>query len=167
MPLDRPAAIRLFPDPVLRTKAQPVNRIDKAVLNAIDALEALMRHQRHGIGIAAPQIGISRQIALVDVSARMKGADLLILINPVILKAWDARPSREGCMSLPDYTAVIKRYERVLVRWLDQKGKRQQKLCEGIEAVCVQHEIDHLNGMLYIDRVQSLKRDMIPRQKTA
>ena len=163
MPPDRPASLRIFPDPILRGKARPVTKIDAGVLRTIRLLEVTMRHQPHGIGIAAPQIGVSKRIAVVDVSERVAGAGRMTLINPIIVKAWEERPSREGCMSLPDYTAVIKRYHRVLVKWIDEAGKTREKLCEGIEAVCLQHEIDHLDGTLYIDHVISLKRDMIPR----
>ena len=122
-----------------------------------------MRAQPHGIGIAAPQIGISKQIALVDVSARVGSAKRLVLINPVILEMREGGISREGCMSLPDYTAQIKRYHWIHLRWQNETGKTQEKTCRAIEAICVQHEADHLNGILFIDRVTSLKRDLIPR----
>ncbi len=156
-------AIRLFPEPVLRKKADPVKVFDANLANLIKTLESVMRQQPHGIGIAAPQIGVSKQVALVDVSPRVPGSEMIQLINPVILELKEERASREGCMSLPDYTANIKRYDWVRFSWQDMQGKRREKISTGIEAVCVQHEIDHLDGHLFIDHVASLKRDMIPR----
>ena len=157
-------ALRVFPDPILRQKAQRVKVFGPTLTKTIDLLDHIMRSQSHGIGIAAPQIGILKRIAIVDVSKRVEGAARLVLINPMIVQTWEARPSREGCMSLPDYTAMIKRYDQVLVRWTNEAGEMTEKKCQGIEAVCVQHEVDHLDGILYLDHVQSLKRDMIPRE---
>ena len=161
----RPAAIRLFPDPVLRQKAAPVKSFDASLLRLIHLLDATLRKQTHGIGIAAPQIGMGTSLALVDVSSRVEGAERLILINPVIVEVQQERVSREGCMSLPDYTAQVKRYNWVRVVWKDEMGRSREKISVGIEAVCVQHEVDHLNGILFLDRVVSLKRDMIPRPR--
>lgn len=123
-----------------------------------------MRTQPDGIGIAAPQIGISKQIAIVDVSPRIPGAKRILLINPVILKTEQETISREGCMSLPEYSAYLKRFNRVMVGWYDEKGAYHSKWAEGIEAICIQHEVDHLMGKLFIDRVVCLKSDMIPRK---
>lgn len=156
--------ICLFPDPILRKEASPVKDFDSAGLHAIvrDLMET-MKRQPSGIGIAAPQIGISKQIAIVDVSARVPGAERLILINPVILEVWEEKLSREGCMSVPDYTAHLMRFGRARIGWFTPAGERRSKLSIGIEAVCIQHEVDHLNGVLFLDRVASLKTDMIPR----
>jgi len=124
-----------------------------------------MRREKHGIGIAAPQIGLSIRLALVDVSIRVQGAERLVLCNPKIIKLWDERPSREGCMSVPDYSANIKRYDGVKLTWRNERGETRTLETTGIEAICIQHEIDHLEGRLFIDRVISLKRDMIPRAR--
>lgn len=126
-------------------------------------LAEIMAKQPSGIGIAAPQIGISKQIAIVDVSSRVSGAERLILVNPVILDVWEPKLSKEGCMSVPDYTAYLQRFNRIRFRWFDEKGCLHEKISEGLEAVCVQHELDHLNGVLFIDRVACLKTDMFPR----
>jgi peptide deformylase len=158
--------IRHFPDAVLRKPCEPVRHFDKVLEALIKDLSATMGHQKHGIGIAAPQIGVSKQVALVDVSARVPGAKRLILVNPRVLEMRDEKASREGCMSLPDYTANLKRYETVVLAWQDETGESHQKTFHGIEAVCIQHEVDHLDGVLFIDRVASLKRDMIPRPKS-
>lgn len=159
--------IRLFPDPVLRKACEPVRHFDQNLQNLIKDLTQTMKRQPHGIGIAAPQIGIAKQVALVDVSARVPGAQLRVLINPKVLELREEKASREGCMSVPDYMANLKRYERIHLAWQDEKGVHQEDIFTGIEAVCIQHEVDHLNGILFIDRVASLKRDMIPRPKSS
>ncbi len=157
------AKIRLFPDAVLRQSAQKVRVFDQNLAKTVEILIETMEAQPSGIGIAAPQIGISRQIAIVDVSARVKGAKKLVLINPEVLETAEPKLSREGCMSLPEYTANLKRYDWVKIRWQNEWGEVCEKEASGIEAVCIQHEIDHLNGMMFIDRVASLKTDMMPR----
>lgn len=156
-------SIRLFPDPVLRKPAETVRVFDRELQDMIREMDKAMRAQPHGIGIAAPQVGICRKIALVDVSARVVGADRLVLINPVILAFEEETASREGCMSLPDYTGLLKRYKRIKTRWQDETGRFHEKESDGIEAICIQHEVDHLSGMLFMDRIVSLKRDLIPR----
>ena len=159
--------IRLFPDPILRKKSEKISAFDASLERIVRELERTMKGQPHGIGIAAPQIGIPKRIALVDVSSRIPNAGRLVLINPEILELLDARMRREGCMSLPEYTADVKRYQIARVRWQDLAGEVHEKVCQGIEAVCIQHEVDHLDGILFIDRVVSLKRDIIPRPRSA
>jgi len=155
-----------FPDPILRKRAKRVDLFDARKLRQIrQDLEDSLKSQRHGIGIAAPQIGLSIKIVLIDVSSRVKGTKPLFLINPLIKDAREEGLSREGCMSLPDYTAPLKRYHWIDVAWQDEDGVFRQKACTGIEAICVQHEIDHLEGILFLDRVASLKKDMIPRPR--
>ena len=158
--------IRLFPDPVLRRKAAPVTAFDAHLSAIIRKMDQTMRTQACGIGIAAPQVGISLKIALVDVSSRVPGARPLVLINPKIIHMSEERASREGCMSLPDYMANLKRYNRVKAVWQDETGKHRTGTFEGIEAVCFQHEVDHLGGILFLDHVTMLKQDMIPRART-
>ncbi len=155
--------IRVFPDPVLRKTCAPVTDFGPKTQALVLKMTEMIKSQRHGIGIAAPQIGISRQIAVVDVRSRVQSADLIILINPVILEASDEQPSREGCMSLPEYTGLLTRFFRIKFQTRNLKGEMLEKISTGIEAVCVQHEIDHLHGKLFMDRVASLKKDMIPR----
>jgi len=163
--MSRFAQIRYFPDPILRKSARPVKTFDQKLQKIVDVLDQTMRREKHGIGIAAPQIGLSLRLAIVDVSDRVKGTQRLVLCNPEIVRLWDERASREGCMSVPDYTANIKRYDGVEVEWQNEKGESMSLATCGIEAVCIQHEVDHLDGRLFIDRVISLKKDMIPRPK--
>lgn len=159
----KPASLRTFPDPILRKKAQPVTVFDRSLLKLVAAMVRVMKSQPHGIGIAAPQIGVSKAIAVVDVSKREPGAKRLILVNPVILEKRDPEARKEGCMSLPDYTAFLKRHRWVRVRWQDERGVSHEQISTGIEAICVEHEVDHLSGVLFIDHVTCLKTDLFPR----
>lgn len=156
--------IRIFPEPCLRKKADTVKQFDADLRFVISQMERIMKSQKHGIGLAAPQVGLSIKLAIVDVSSRVASAKKICLINPIILNESMPKVSREGCMSVPDYSAIVKRYENIRVRWQDEKGAFHEGEFTGIEAVCIQHEIDHLNGLLIIDRVTSLKRDLIPRK---
>jgi peptide deformylase len=159
----KPVPIRRFPDPILRKKTQTVKTFDRSLLRLVAALIRTMKSQPHGIGIAAPQIGVSRAVAVVDVSGREPGAERLILVNPVILEKREPKARKEGCMSLPDYTAFLKRHGWIRFRWQDERGKFHEKTSAGIEAICVEHEVDHLNGVLFIDHVTCLKTDLFPR----
>ena len=157
--------IRTFPDSALRKISEPIIKVDNSLRSFIDRLIETMRHQPGGIGIAAPQVGVLKRIAIVDVSLKVPGARLLILINPVIISTENYQVSREGCMSLPDYTANIRRAERLLIKWQDFSLKEHQMTAEGLEARCIQHEVDHLNGMLFVDRAASLKSDVFRRKR--
>ena len=157
------AAIRTFPDPVLRKKAARIVLFDRSLFKLVARLYRTMKKQPHGIGIAAPQIGVLKSVAIVDVSKRQPGARRLVLINPVILERRDPQGRKEGCMSLPHYTAYLKRHLWIRVKWQDEYGAFHEKISSGIEAVCVEHEVDHLNGVLFIDHVGCLKTDLIPR----
>jgi peptide deformylase len=156
--------IHLFPDPILRKSAVKVTDFSGSLRNILKNMAQIMEKQPAGIGIAAPQLGMGIQAAIVDVSPRVTGAKRHYLINPVILEMREPVLSREGCMSLPEYSAYLKRYDWVHVRWQDEEGKFHDYDAKGIEAICIQHEVDHLQGILFIDRVASLKTDMIPRQ---
>ncbi len=159
----KPSSIRTFPDPILRKKAQEVTAFDRSLLKLVAALVRVMKSQPHGIGIAAPQIGVAKAVAIVDISKRDPSAKRLILINPVILEKREPEARKEGCMSLPDYTAYLKRHRWVRFRWQDEHGEFFEKVSVGIEAVCVEHEVDHLSGVLFIDHVTCLKTDLFPR----
>ena len=158
--------IRLFPDPILRKPAQPVPPA-REVRGFIERLVETMYAQPSGIGIAAPQVGESWRIIAMDLSPRDSSKSLEIMINPVIIRRSGEVTSREGCMSLPDYTANVRRSERVTVVWFDEKGSRRKRMFHGIEGMCVQHEIDHLEGKLILDRVACLKTDVLPRRRPA
>ena len=157
--------IRLFPDPILRTVCKSVIAIKSSHQKFLSDLIETLYAQRGGIGIAAPQAGEPIRLALVDVSSKDPAKRREIFLNPLILRSEGQVLSREGCMSLPDYTANVYRAERLVLEWTDEKGRFKQRAVSGIEAICIQHEIDHLNGVLFIDRVASLKTDIFPRKK--
>jgi len=156
--------IVFYPEPVLRRPLPECRLGSDEIQKIVDRLSKVLTREKHGIGIAAPQLGISERIAIVDVSARDASCRRIILINPIILEGCDPEIGREGCMSLPDYTALVKRYRWVRYRFQTPDGKWTEQTSTGIEAICVQHEIDHLNGKLLIDAVTCLKTDLLPRR---
>lgn len=162
--------IRVFPDPVLKEKAAAVEGVTAEVAAFIDDLLETMRCSPGGVGIAAPQVGMLRRIVIVDVSTHRRGSQeqnhgLLILVNPEILAMGGKQIVREGCMSIPDYTANVQRAQWVLVDALGRDGERKIIESLGFEAVAIQHEMDHLDGVLFLDRVVSVKTDLFRRKK--
>jgi len=124
-----------------------------------------MHQQPGGIGIAAPQVGVLKCVIIIDVSRKIQGKAQLVMINPVITAESDFRIFREGCMSIPDFTANVRRANTIKVEWFDLDMKVNRIETDGLEAVCIQHEVDHLNGILFLDRVSSLKIDVFRRKK--
>lgn len=156
--------IVFYPAAVLR-RSIPECRLSLIQIQKIaERLTQVMKRETHGIGIAAPQIGIAERIAIVDVSARDSSAKKMVLVNPKILEKKDPEVGREGCMSVPDYTALVKRYRWIRFSYHDEFGVQHEKISSGIEAICVQHEIDHLDGKLLIDVVSCMKTDLLPRR---
>ena len=156
--------IRLYPDPVLRQCSEAVAWRDSSVPKFLRHLTETLYAQPEGIGIAAPQVGEAKQIIIIDVSPKDSSKHRLVMMNPKICQREGTVLTREGCMSLPDYTANVNRAARVVVEWIDTEGGRHVKTCTGIEAIFIQHEVDHLNGLLFIDRVGSLKSDVFVRR---
>ena len=158
--------IKKYPDPVLRAKTAAVGAIDDNLQRLIDDLVETM-HAAPGVGLAANQVGVPLQVAVIDIGDREEGKPkqpLLVLINPVILSQEGSIVSEEGCLSLPDYTENVKRAKRVKVRAKDRKGKPYELEAEGLMAKALQHEIDHLNGLLFIDRLSPLKKSIFRRK---
>ena len=160
-----------FPDPLLKEKSAPVAAVDEAVSSVIADLVDTMRSSPGGVGIAAPQVGVLQRIIVVDVSAHRRGGQeanhgLLVLVNPEILARGGKQLVREGCMSVPDYTANVQRAQWVLVDALDREGRQLILEAIGFEAVAIQHENDHLDGLLFLDRVASIKTDVFRRKKS-
>jgi peptide deformylase len=153
-----------IPDPVLRKTAAPIERVDAALLALAQDMLATM-YDAPGIGLAAPQIGISRRLIVMDPSRDEEPKQPLIMANPVILERGDEmRIHEEGCLSIPEVTAEIERPAMTRVSYVDEAGKEQEATLEGIWSTLVQHEIDHLNGVLFIDYLSRLKRDMIVKK---
>lgn len=156
--------IRLFPDPILRQIAARAT-LDAQGLKLVKNLQETLKNQPLGIGIAAPQVGVPERLILVDVSPRVPKKGLLIMLNPQIHAQKGEILTREGCMSLPDYRANLRRFSEIVVSWTEPSGIRRKIRTSGIEALCIQHEMDHLEGILIHDRVGCLMTDLIPRMK--
>ena len=151
-----------FPDERLRQKCALVTKFDDALKELTDDMFETM-YDDEGIGLAAPQIGISQRIVVIDIPEEggVQGENRLILINPVITKKEGEVPSEEGCLSVPDYRAEITRAEKVTLEAQDVNGEKKVYEADGLLAICMQHELDHLDGKLFIDYLSRLKRDRL------
>lgn len=159
-----------IPDPVLRQVCDPVDTVDETIRTLLNDMVDTMHHAR-GIGLASPQIGETCRVIVMAIPNDMADDEspttIYKMVNPTITaQSEDQSTYEEGCLSIPDGTASVTRPASVTVDYLDEQGKPHTLECDGILATCVQHEIDHLNGVLYFDHVSKLKRDMI-RKKTA
>jgi peptide deformylase len=158
--------IIVLPDPVLRKESAPVERIDASLKRLADNMFATM-YDAPGIGLAAPQVGVSRRLIVMDPTRDEEAKTPLTMVNPEILsRGSEMRVHDEGCLSIPDITAEVERPALTRVSYLDLEGKKQEIELEGIWSTLVQHEIDHLNGVLFIDYLSRLKRDMIVKKFT-
>ncbi|MFM2288606.1 MAG: hypothetical protein RL684_1749 [Pseudomonadota bacterium] len=150
-----------FPDPRLRTRAEPVERFDAALLRLVaDMLETM--YAAKGIGLAATQVNVHRRLLVMDVSEQ--GDAPQEFINPQLLARTGSEETEEGCLSVPQVYEKVQRAERVRVRAQDRRGEWFERELEGLAAVCLQHEMDHLDGKLFVDYLSSLKRDRIRRR---
>jgi peptide deformylase len=158
-----------IPDKRLRMPSAPVERIDDDLRRLIDDMFETM-YAAPGIGLAAVQVGVPRRLITLDVVGREDEAREprpMVLVNPELLWTSDERATyEEGCLSIPDYYAEVERPARVRVGYLDREGRRQEVEANGVLAVCLQHEIDHLEGRLFIDHLSKLKRDMVVKKFT-
>lgn len=158
--------IKTYPDPVLRNKTARVETIDDTVQRLIEDMVETM-HAAPGVGLAANQVGVPLQVAVIDLSTREEQENrhpLLVLINPEILSTQGSVIAEEGCLSIPEYAEKVKRAARVTVRAQDRRGKPFEIEADGLMAKALQHEIDHLNGLLLIDRLSTLKKDIFKRK---
>lgn len=149
-----------YPDTVLRERAEPVTDIDGKIQQLIDDMADTMYYAQNAIGLASNQVGEPCRIIMFDTSAKDEANDLVVLINPEIIEADGLIVNEEGCLSVIDYHADVKRSERVTVKGVDREGNPITLKKEGLAAVVLQHEIDHLNGTLFIDHISKLKREL-------
>tara|TARA_B100000953_G_scaffold110131_1_gene90534 strand:+ start:1482 stop:2036 length:555 start_codon:yes stop_codon:yes gene_type:complete len=150
-----------FPDERLRLKAAPVEEITPKISDIADNMLETM-YAEGGIGLAANQVNIQKRIIVIDISEHKN--EPLILINPEILKLEGKEESQEGCLSVPDYFDVVQRAKNIEYRYTTPKNKTITKTVDGLLAVCIQHEIDHLNGKLFIDYLSPLKRNRLKKR---
>ena len=152
------------PDPILRKKSAPVTSVDKHIKKLMnDMLETM--YAAPGIGLAAAQVGILKRVIVIDLAKDGEKKSPLFFVNPVITwKSEILEKKEEGCLSIPDYFAEIKRPHACHVSYLDQHGKEKKLKAEGLLATCIQHEIDHCDGILFIDYLSKLKRMFISKK---
>ena len=154
--------ILAWPDPRLRARAQPVTQVDAALRSLIDDMFETM-YAAPGIGLAATQVNVAKRVLVIDLSE--KHDQKLALINPEILERSGVEETEEGCLSVPGYFDKVTRAEKIRVRALDRDGKQIEFEAEGLLAVCIQHEIDHLDGKLFVDYLSELKRTRIRKKR--
>lgn len=155
--------IFIWPDPVLKKPASPVARVDDEIRKLIDDMAETM-YAADGVGLAAPQVGVSKRIVVIDTSPRQEGQRLLHLVNPVIVKAEGETTYTEGCLSVPGEAEEVERAAKVWVKALDRDGKPIEIEGEGLLGIALQHELDHLDGVLFVDHLSSLKRELIRKR---
>ena len=159
--------IRRFPDHILKQPTRPIERINAEARRLIDAMIRTMRHHPHCVGLAAPQVGSRLRIAVMDAShhPKSKGScGLLVLVNPTIEIAEGTQIQREGCLSVPDFTGNVRRATRIKISAQDQFGSTSSRWLDGFDAIVAQHEIDHLNGQLFLDRLENPATDLFRRK---
>jgi peptide deformylase len=155
--------IRKYPEKILKQKAASIESIDAHTQNLIDDMIETMRAAR-GVGLAANQIGVLKRLCVIDTSTGEEKCPLIILVNPLIIEKEGAVESDEGCLSIPGYTTSVKRAESVYVRGLNREGRTVEIEGTGLLARALQHEIDHLDGLLIIDRMSPIKKEFFKRR---
>jgi peptide deformylase len=155
--------IIIWPDPILKEIAKPVDRVDDTTRRLLDDLAETM-YAADGVGLAAPQVAVGKRCIVIDTSPRQEGQKLIHLVNPQIVRAEGETTYTEGCLSIPGEAEEVERAAKVWVRALDYFGKPYELECDGLLSIAVQHETDHLEGTLFVDHLSSLKRELIRRR---
>jgi peptide deformylase len=162
LPKTKPLQLRYYGDPVLRKRAEPVQKITEAEIKLAEEMLMTLYATGNGIGLAATQVGILKQFLIVDLSENEDdGIEPLFLFNPEILNAEGESVAEEGCLSIPDLRADVRRPEKIVVKVMNLRSKDVEFEADGLLARVLQHEIDHLNGTLFIDRISGLKRQLL------
>jgi peptide deformylase len=155
-----------IPDKRLRLKSEPVKAIDAEVRKLVEDMFETM-YAAPGIGLAAIQIGVATRVVTMDLAGKEETPEPKVFINPEIVSASETKSVyEEGCLSIPEYYEEVERPQKVKVKYLDLDGKEHEVEADGLLATCLQHEIDHLNGVLFIDYISKLKRDMVMKKFT-
>ena len=152
-----------YGQPNLHQRAAPVTAFDHTLQQLIDDMIDTM-YAAPGIGLAAPQVGAAQRVAVIDLSVGKRGGELFVLVNPEFVERDGMQLEDEGCLSLPGFTATVARPSRAIIRALDRDGKERTIEGEGLLARALQHEIDHLDGVLFLDRLRGIRRDLIVRK---
>ena len=153
-----------YPNPILKKKSRPVPKIDPAIQQLVQDMAETM-YAAPGVGLAAPQVGCSLRLAVVDITPADQPKNLVVLINPEVIAAEGECSWEEGCLSVPEYTQEVTRKKRIVVRYQDLQGEKREIVGEdNLLSVALQHEIDHLDGILFIDRISRLKRELFRKK---
>ena len=153
--------IVIEPDPILRKESEPIEKVDNDLRKLLDDMLETM-YAAPGIGLAAVQVGILKRLIVIDISKDKEKKNPLFLINPkIVSKSKNTSIYEEGCLSLPGHFAEIERPAECQINFLDYNGKKKEISAKGLLSTCIQHELDHLNGILFIDYLSKLKKDMI------
>lgn len=156
--------IIIAPDPRLKQVSAPVETVDEAVRKLMDDMLETM-YLAPGIGLAAPQVGVLKRVIVVDLSKDQDKRQAYCMADPLLISVADEdAENEEGCLSLPDYFSEVVRPAKIRVSYLDYDGKPQEMDADGLLATCIQHEMDHLDGILFVDHISALKRNMILRK---
>ncbi len=155
--------IKRYPEKILKEKTPVLKNIDAVTQRLVDDMIETM-HAAHGIGLAANQVGVLQRLCIIDLSSRENKIPLIALINPVVVEKEGVAEAEEGCLSIPGYLTTLKRAEKVLVRGVDREGKEIEIEGTGLLARALQHEIDHLEGLLFIDRMSPIRREFFKRR---
>lgn len=155
--------ILTYPDPELKKKSVPVTVINEKTRELVKDMAETM-YDAPGVGLAAPQIGIHQRIAVIDVSGREEKPDLIVAINPVIVHSEGECYDEEGCLSVPGYAANVRRHAGVVVKALNLEGEEVTYHADGLLAIAFQHEIDHLDGVLFVDHLSHMKKEMFKKK---
>ena len=154
-------SIIIEPDPILRRESSPIEQVDDELRNLLDEMLKTM-YSASGIGLAAVQIGILKRLIVIDISKEDQSKNPIFLVNPEItFKSKNTSVYEEGCLSLPGHFAEIERPAECKVNYIDYNGQKKELQANGLLATCIQHEIDHLNGILFVDYLSKLNKDMI------
>ncbi len=152
-----------YPDPILKQKTQPITSVDENIRRlAADMAETM--YAAPGVGLAAPQVGSNLRLAVLDVTKADQPRNLIVLVNPEIVSGEGECTWEEGCLSIPDCNEEVKRMKKVCVRYRNLEGEESALIGEDLLGIALQHEIDHLDGILFIDRLSRLKRDFLKRR---
>ncbi len=155
--------IKKYPEKILKEKTAPVVNINAGIQRLIDDMIETM-YAAKGIGLAANQIGVSKRLCVIDIGTVDEKTPLIVLINPELVEKTGTIEEEEGCLSIPEYRTKVKRAEEVLVRGLDRKGRSIEIEGKDLLARALQHEIDHLDGLLFIDRISPIKREFFKKR---
>ena len=155
--------ILTYPDPELKRKSAPVTIINEAIRQLVKDMTETM-YDAPGIGLAAPQIGVHQRVIVIDIAGSEEPPALIAAINPVIVHAEGETFEEEGCLSVPKYAANVRRHAKIVVKGLNVDGEEMTWRADGLLSVAFQHEIDHLDGILFIDQISQLKREIFRRR---